>query len=65
MAGAVILAVVAGGLAFAALALWVFLLLIPVAIVAILAAVGMIRFKLWQARRRGSFRGESQVIRRP
>lgn len=66
IAGAVILAVVATGLAFAALALWVAFALIPVAIVAVVVAVVMIRFKLWRARRRGSFGREGgSVTRRP
>ncbi len=66
IAGAVLLAVVAGGLAFAALALWVALLLIPVVIVAVLVAVITIRFKMWQARRRAaSFGGDRYVARRP
>jgi hypothetical protein len=65
IAGAILLAVVAGGLAFAALALWVALALIPVVIVAILVAVLTIRFKMWRARRAASFRGEGYVTRRP
>ena len=65
IAGAVLVAVVAGGLAFAAFALWIALALIPVVIVAVLIAVLTIRFKMWQARRRaGSFGGERQVARR-
>ncbi len=66
IAGAVVLAVVATGLAFAALALWVAFALIPIAIVAVVVAVVMIRFKLWRARRRGSFGREGgSVTRRP
>ena len=66
IAGAVLLAVVAGGLALAALALWAALMLIPVAIAAVLVAVLTIRFKMWQARRRAaSFGGDRYVIRRP
>ena len=65
IAGAVLLAVVATGLAFAALAFWVFLLLIPVAIVAVVVAVVMIRFKLWRARRRGSASREGGIVRWP
>ena len=65
--GAVLLAVVAVGLAFAALALWVAFALIPVAIVAVLVAYAMIRFKLWQARRRGASFGREggPLTRRP
>lgn len=66
LAGAVLVAVVAGGLAIAALALWVALALVPVVIVAVLIAVGTMRFKAWQARRRaGSFGGDRYVARRP
>ena len=66
IAGAVLVAVVAGGLAMAALALWVALALVPVVIVAVLIAVGTIRFKMWQARRRAaSFGGDRYVVRRP
>ena len=53
-AGAVLVAVVAGGLAFAAFALWIALLLVPVVILAVLVAVLTLRFRLWQARRRAS-----------
>ncbi len=63
IAGAVVLAVVAGCVAFAALALWIALALIPIVIVAVLVAVAVIRFKLWQARRRAaSFGGKQPVV---
>lgn len=62
IAGAVLLAVVAGGIAFAALALWVALTLIPVVLGAILVAVGMIRFQLWRARR-AAFSGGRDIRR--
>lgn len=66
IAGAVLLAVVAGGLAFAAFALWVALALVPIVIVAVLVAVVTIRIKMWQARRRAaSFGGDRYVVRRP
>jgi hypothetical protein len=66
IAGAVLLAVVSGALAFAALALWVAMALIPIAIAAVLILVLTIRFKMWQARRRaGSVRSEGYVVRRP
>jgi hypothetical protein len=45
-------AVVAGAVAFAAFALWIALLLIPVFLLAVLIAVGMLRFQMWRARRR-------------
>ena len=64
IAVAVMLAVVGGAVAFAALALWVALTLIPVVLVAVLVAVAMIRFKIWRAQRRAaSFGGPG--IRRP
>ena len=63
IAGAVLLAVVAAGLAFAALALWVALALIPVAIVAAVVAVATFRFRVWRARRRASEGG--RVVRWP
>ena len=66
IAGAVLLAIVAGGLAFAAFALWIALALVPVVIVAVLIAVVTIRFKIWQAKRRGgSFSSERHVARWP
>ena len=48
---------VAGGaaaLAFAALALWLALILIPVAIGAALVAYGVLRYRLWRATRSGA-----------
>ncbi len=66
IAGAVLVAIIAAGLAFAAFALWIALALIPVAIVAVLVAVAAFRFKLWQARRRAAAsHGQGPVIRRP
>ena len=61
--GAVLLAVVATGIAFAAFALWLALTLIPVILVAVLVAAGMIRFQLWRARRNAFNSGRD--IRRP
>jgi hypothetical protein len=49
---AVLVAVIAGAVAFAAFALWIALLLVPVFLLAVLVAVGMLRFRIWQARRR-------------
>jgi uncharacterized membrane protein len=43
-------AVIAGGLAIAALALWFALAIIPVAIAAALVAYAIFRFQLWRAR---------------
>ncbi|HUN44183.1 MAG TPA: hypothetical protein VMU81_28160 [Acetobacteraceae bacterium] len=45
-----ILAVVAGGLALAAFALWLALFLVPVALIAGVIAWLAFRFKLWRAR---------------
>ena len=65
MAGAVLVAVIAGGLAFAAFALWLALLLVPVVIVAVLVAVVMLRLRVWQARRRtGAYGGDQFGVRR-
>jgi hypothetical protein len=63
--GAVLLAVVAGGLALAAALLWVVITLIPIAIVAGAVAYLAFRFKLWQARRRNSLGRERAVVRWP
>ena len=49
---ALIVAVLAGGLAIAALALWFALVLIPVAIGAALVAYGAFRWRLWRLQRR-------------
>jgi Flp pilus assembly protein TadB len=57
---AILIAVVAAGLAVAALALWFALILIPVAIGAGLVAYGLFRWRLWQARR-----NQNQHIYRP
>ena len=66
MAGAVLVAVVAGGLAFAAFALWLALLLVPVVIVAVLVAVVMLRLRIWQARRRAAgYDSNRFMARRP
>ena len=62
IAGAVLVAVVAGGLALAAFALWFALLLLPVAILAVLIAVALLRFRMWQARRRGASFGRHPVV---
>jgi hypothetical protein len=46
---ATIIAVVALGLAFAALALWIAMILVPIAIAAALIAWLALRFQLWRA----------------
>ncbi|MDA8050435.1 MAG: hypothetical protein M0002_10570 [Rhodospirillales bacterium] len=48
---AIVVALIAGGLAVAAVFFWLALLLIPVAIVAALLAYGALRFQLWRNRR--------------
>ncbi len=50
-AWALIVALVAGGIAVAAIAFWLALTLIPVAIIAGLVAYGAYRFQLWRAGR--------------
>lgn len=60
--GAVIVALIAGGLAVSALAFWFALLLVPVAIVAALIAWAVFQWRMWQARR--SFSSQRQVFRR-
>lgn len=59
---AVLVAVVAGGLALASLALWIALTLIPVAIAAALVAYVALRWQSWRARR-GSVGGQRDVFR--
>lgn len=44
------IAVIAGGLAVAAFALWLALILVPVALIAGLIAWAAFRFQLWRAR---------------
>ena len=61
IAYAVVLAVIAGSVAFAALALWLALALIPVVFIAVLVIVLTVRFKMWQARR--SFSRQRDVSR--
>jgi hypothetical protein len=59
---ALVVAVVAGAFGLAALALWLALSLIPIAIVAGLLAWLAFRFRLWQVR--GSFRGSRDITHR-
>ncbi len=47
---AAVIAVIAGGLALAAFALWLALLLVPVALIAGVIAWLAFRFQLWRAR---------------
>lgn len=58
---AVLIAVFAGGIAAAALALWLALAMIPVAIVAGLVGYGVLRFQAWKARR--SVGGQTGLFR--
>ena len=60
--GAILVALIAGGLGLAALAFWFALLMIPVAIVAGLLAWAALRWKLWRGR--GSFGGQRDPFRR-
>ena len=53
MVGAILLAVVAGAIAFAALALWILSMVLPVVIGAVLFAWATMKFRRWQASRSG------------
>lgn len=57
---AIVVAVLAGAFAVAALVLWAALIMIPIAIGAALVAYGAFRWKMWKARRHGY-----DVARRP
>ena len=48
---AVVVAVIAGALSLAAFALWLALLILPVAFGAAVIAYGIFRYKLWRAQR--------------
>jgi hypothetical protein len=48
---AIVIAVLAGALSLAAFALWIALIILPVAFVAAVVAWGMFRFRVWQAQR--------------
>jgi len=61
---AVIVAVIAGGLGIAALALWLAFTLIPLAIAGAVIAYGVFRVQLWWARR-GSLGGQRRDLFRP
>jgi hypothetical protein len=53
MVGAILVAVVAGAIAFAALAIWVFSMVLPVVVIAAVFAWAMLKFRRWQALRGG------------
>ncbi len=53
MVGSILVAIVGGAIAFAALALWVLSMVLPVIVVAGLFAWGTMRFRRWQAMRSG------------
>jgi hypothetical protein len=59
---AAVIAVIAGGLALAAFALWIALILVPVALLAAVIAWLAFRFQLWRAG--GSVGGQPDVWRR-
>jgi hypothetical protein len=48
---AVVIAIIAGALSLAAFALWIALLILPVAFGAAIVAWAMIRYRLWRAQR--------------
>ena len=51
MMGGFLVALTAGAVAFAALAIWIFSMILPVLVVAGLFGWGMLRFRRWQAMR--------------
>jgi hypothetical protein len=59
--GAIVVAVLAGALALAAFALWLALLILPVAFGAALVGWAMFRYRVWRAQR--SMGGRSNVWR--
>jgi hypothetical protein len=58
---AIVIAVVAGALSFAALALWVALLILPVAVGAAVVAWAIFRYRVWRMQR--SMSGQRAVWR--
>jgi hypothetical protein len=58
---AIIVAVLAGGLAIAALALWLALMILPIAAGAGAVAYGMYRYRLW--REQSAFSGQRNLWR--
>ncbi len=53
LVGAVLVTLVAGGIAVAAIALWLLSMVLPVLILAGVAAWGMIKYRQWQSVRGG------------
>ena len=53
MVWAIVVAVIAGGITIAALALWVAMLILPIAIGAALVGYVMFRYKMWRAGQSG------------
>jgi len=51
MVWAIVIAIIAGGLSLAALALWVALIILPVALGAAVIAWAMFRYRMWRAQR--------------
>lgn len=49
MLWAIVVAVIAGGLSFAALALWVALTILPIALGALVVVWGIYRYRVWRA----------------
>ena len=58
---AIVVAVIAGGLSLAALALWAALIILPVALGAAVIAWMMFRYRMWRAQR--SFGGQRDLWR--
>ena len=53
---ALIVAIIAGGISFAAFALWLALLVLPVALGAAVLAWAMVRYRVWRAQQMGRAR---------
>jgi hypothetical protein len=51
MIWAIVIALIAGGLSLAALALWLALIILPVALGAAIVAWAMFRYRMWRAQR--------------
>lgn len=61
MVWAIVVAVIAGGLSLAALALWVALIILPVALGAAVIAWALFRYRMWRGQR--SFGGQRNLWR--
>jgi membrane protein implicated in regulation of membrane protease activity len=61
MVWAVVIALITGGVALAALALWVALIILPVALGAAVVAYALFRYRMWRAQR--SVGGQQSVWR--